>query len=486
MISIANYQDKTKHLDFSTLPEVIRKGHDFIKRVTDNGAHWDNYHNSETIKKTIDTYFEKLATYLSNGNKQHTVKQFDKSKNEWVSKEKKTAKAAIAKQPVTPATSTASLVERIPDELRFIRRYVNLDGKTKTREEILRFINSLQKSILEKKIRKTSFYAKEIRYIQDKLIEVYNGMKAKIALMLTPDTKEKLLVIANGEKVLTSVNFIKRYIGINGREGMKEKARLLFSQINKAYSTGKINDSDPYIVEMHDIKKNLESFLAEKHIKVLEIEKNTLSGLQGLLNGCGCQHLNGFDGDEGTTEQPTIMNSMEFANMQFRSLGFKGKWLELIGDPSSHFSLMVFGKPKFGKSYLCIEFAGYLARNHGKVLYIAKEEGLDKTLQDKLNDKDVKHPNLYVASSLPASLSFYDFIFLDSVNKLGMSPDDLTRLKAMYPDKSFVYVFQTTKEGKFRGANTFQHDVDAVIEVPEKGRAVQYGRFNQGGEISIF
>ena len=46
--------------------------------------------------------------------------------------------------------------------------------------------------------------------------------------------------------------------------------------------------------------------------------------------------------------------------------------------------------------------------------------------------------------------------------------------------------FQTTKEGKFKGANTFQHDVDSVIEVPERGKAVQYGRFNQGGEMPIF
>jgi len=38
----------------------------------------------------------------------------------------------------------------------------------------------------------------------------------------------------------------------------------------------------------------------------------------------------------------------------------------------------------------------------------------------------------------------------------------------------------------FRGENSFQHDVDVVIEVPEKGRAVQFGRFNQGGDISIF
>jgi hypothetical protein len=59
-------------------------------------------------------------------------------------------------------------------------------------------------------------------------------------------------------------------------------------------------------------------------------------------------------------------------------------------------------------------------------------------------------------------------------------------LKAVYPEKSLVFIFQTTKEGKFRGANTFQHDVDSEVEVPERGKAVQYGRFNQGREMPIF
>ncbi len=93
---------------------------------------------------------------------------------------------------------------------------------------------------------------------------------------------------------------------------------------------------------------------------------------------------------------------------------------------------------------------------------------------------------MYVAANIPASLTFYDFIFQDSVNRLGLKPEDLNKLKAMYPDKSFVFIFQTTKEGKFRGANTFQHDVDSVVELPGKGKAIQYGRFNAGGEMRIF
>jgi len=177
---------------------------------------------------------------------------------------------------------------------------------------------------------------------------------------------------------------------------------------------------------------------------------------------------------------------MDFAKMKFNKLGFTGKWLELIGDPSSNLAAMVFGKPKMGKSYLCIDFAGYLARNFGKVLYVPKEEGLDFTLQEKLNDQNVKHPNLNVTGSLPDSQDSYDFIFLDSVNRLGLTPDDLRLLKERHPAKSFIYIFQSTKQGNFRGENSFQHDVDVVIEVPEKGKAVQMGMINQGGEMEIF
>ena len=69
---------------------------------------------------------------------------------------------------------------------------------------------------------------------------------------------------------------------------------------------------------------------------------------------------------------------------------------------------------------------------------------------------------------------------------MGLEPNDLDELKAANPNVSFIYVFQSTKNGAFRGSQHFQHDVDVVIEIPEKGQATQYGRFNQGGEMQIF
>jgi hypothetical protein len=193
-----------------------------------------------------------------------------------------------------------------------------------------------------------------------------------------------------------------------------------------------------------------------------------------------------LSGINNSSQQVNMMPSTDFTNLQFNALGFTGKWLDFIGDPAPGFTAMVFGMPKMGKSYLCVDFAGYLARNHGKVLYVAKEEKLDATLQKKLKDKDVAHEHLFVADALPKDLSPYEFIFLDSVNKLGLSPKDLDALKASNKGKSFIYIFQATKGGKFKGNNEFQHDVDVVIEVPEQGKAVQFGRFNQGGELDVF
>jgi len=531
MFTANNYYSKVQDINFKTFPEALQKGHEYVGKVTNSGTNWKNYHASETIKKVIDTYFEKLNDHIGKSIKRASpqqkvkrpkvsspgidqaredIKTYSTLTKEGLERLLKIEQHAQKEHGSTPAITMrlralkreldkrkhrnapgkkkadkypSSMVERISEEVRLIKRFVGLNGKTKTKEDILRFINTLQKAIVEKKIRKTSEYAEQIRFIQSKLIDTFNSMGKQIRIELKQSTYEALKAVAGDEKVLSSISFIKRYIGLNGKVGMKEKARALIGQITQAYEKGKISNSDPYIVEMNELKKNLEYFISHKEVKTLEIEPNTLNGLEGIL-GCACNSI----GELGYVPitKPTIMNSMDFAKLRFNTIGMKGKWLELIGDPTTNFTAMVFGKPKTGKSFLCVDFAGYLARNHGKVLYVAKEEGLDKTLQDKLNDKDVKHSNLFVASELPTNLYMYDFIFLDSVNKLGLTPTDLNKIKASYPEKSFIYIFQTTKSGAFRGANTFQHDVDSVIEVPERGRAVQYGRFNQGGEIKIF
>lgn len=484
-IDNGNYFEVIKSIDLNSLPPELKEGHDFVVDATREGKTWKMYED-EQIKSVINAYFNALAKFT---NKKPVL-----SKADLKHVSQRTKEAPVKQGKEKADNSKLKLVERIPEELRFIRRYMNLNGKSKTKDQILSFINSLQKAILEKRIRKSSIFAKEIETIQNALIKGYYNMTRSAVFEISESALNRYRELVGSEKVFSSIPFIKRYIGLNEKAGVKAKAAALLEQIIKAEDNGKLNHSDPYRNHLLRIKKNLQLFVSDRSVKSIHIEKNELNGLEGIL-GCACTpSLNGIDEVENefaeatkaNSDEPQIMNSMDFANVKFVTIGFTGKWFDLIGNPTPGFTAMVYGKPKKGKSYLCVEFAGYLARHHGKVLYVAKEEGLDATLQIKTKDKDVAHPNLTISDGLPKDLSQYGYVFLDSVTKMRLTPEDLERLEKENPGKSFIYIFQTTKQGLFKGANSFQHEVDVVIEVPEKGIAIQNGRFNQGGQINIF
>jgi predicted ATP-dependent serine protease len=179
-----------------------------------------------------------------------------------------------------------------------------------------------------------------------------------------------------------------------------------------------------------------------------------------------------------------VISSTELAGMQFETIGLQGKYRELIGDPSVGFTAMVYGLPKSGKSTLCIDFARHLAEQHGKVLYVAIEEGFGYTLKEKFERLKAIHPNLVIAEMLPDDLSQFQFIIIDSVSKAGLSTDDLTSLRKQYPKISFIYIFHTTKVGNFRGKQGFAHDVDVIIEV-KNGVARGNGRFGVEGDLTL-
>jgi len=300
-------------------------------------------------------------------------------------------------------------------------------------------------------------------------------------------------------EISTEVRFIHRFLEFHDKILYKKTFEIFIDELQKAIQEKKITKKSPVAKDIIAMQQAaLNAFNTMKNAKHFVLKPTTIKHLKSIIEKFENAYddidedytnvkkkkmdLNGID----TGQKVNIMPSTDFTNLHFDSIGFSGKWLDFIGDPAPGFTAMVFGMPKMGKSYLCVDFAGYLARNHGRVLYVAKEEKLDATLQQKLKDKNVAHENLFVADALPSDLSGYEFIFLDSVNKLGLTPKDLDKLKADNKGKSFIYIFQATKGGKFKGNNEFQHDVDVVIEVPEQGKAVQFGRFNQGGELNIF
>lgn len=481
-----------KEINPAILSKSLREEYEYLEEVTENFTTWAYYDADVDIKKTFDQSMADIFKFDQEyKNPKKTVRKRQPRKKVNVPEPKPVVESKPPKK-ITKSTQDPDYVERVSEEVRFIKRYALMHGKVKTESQILTFINSLQRAIMEKRIRKTSKFYDEIKYIQDKLIELYNKMKKPVEIKINDDTLEKFLTIGGSEKIRMSIAYLKRYIGIQGKHIDKIKAERLMNLIKNAADKRNITPKDPYAVRIRQVYESLQSFVqSAKKNETLILHPAVLNGISQSLgcanckNTCGCS-VKGLDGVDPLPPQNTVMNSTEFAKMKFITLGFQGKWLKLIGDPCKGFSAMVFAKPKMGKSYLCIDLGGYLAKNHGKVLYVANEEKFNSTLQKKLKDKDVVHPNFFVSDVIPEDLSGYDFVFLDSVNKLNLSSEELEELKSENPAISFIFIFQTTKEGNFRGTNQFQHDVDVIIEIPEKGKAVQFGRFNQGGEINVF
>lgn len=479
MITIENIISEYPGIDQSILPDALKN--DEFEFVQEN---IDLYHEDETIKKYIDTFVEKLNEVIGNPEK-HTLQKKNKGKK---GKTNKALTETDVKKPT--AKDMSNQVAKVGLEVSFIKRFVGMHGKTKEKVQILNFLNSLQKAIVEKRIRKTSPYADEIKNIQAQLIKCHHQMGNTIKVNIDKKTLEAYSVIAHSEKVMLSVGYIKQYIGLHGKHGVKDKAASLLDRIQKAVESDKINKADLYYKEIVEIQESLTNYLQGKTQSPI-VNETTLNGLMGCFSkGKPSRKVtNELHGVESSTlfaiPETTVISSSELAGMDFETIGLKGKYRALIGDPSVGFAAMVYGLPKSGKSTLCIDFARYLAEHHGKVLYVAIEEGFGYTLKEKLERLGAIHPNLIIAEKIPDDVSQYQFVFIDSVSKAGLSSADLSRLRKVNPKVAFVFIFHTTKEGNFRGKQDFAHDVDVIVEVKE-GIAKANGRFGIGGQLDIF
>jgi hypothetical protein len=194
-------------------------------------------------------------------------------------------------------------------------------------------------------------------------------------------------------------------------------------------------------------------------------------------------------------EVPTFPKSKLFTGndlrtKEFETLAFTGKFLELIGEPEKNFSGMIWGLPKGGKSNFAFRFADYLEEYFGDVLYIAVEEGESQTLKGKieaiggstmtfLDTKDIGEMKKYIGDPK------YSFVFIDSINRAGISDEILETIKAENPTKSIVSIVQATKGGNFKGDQALTHNCGFIIKVID-GIAHHEGRYGPESKIEIF
>ena len=367
-------------------------------------------------------------------------------------------------------------VEHFTIEEKFIKRYLLLDGKTKTKDQVLNFLKSLQRAITEKQIRKTSKYADIIERIQKNLIKLINGTPDSVEVIkikLEQKALDELQKIVGDKKVRLSVTYIKRFIGLYGKE-TKEKAKKLQGLINKAVERSKIKTSDPYFDQIMIVQKALKDYLNGKDMSVSEAELRGLTGIAGFASPS-------FLGS--TFDRTDVVSSLDLQKAVFRHMGFTGIWKKIIGDPEEPFHIMIYGPGGKGKSTFGVKFGTYLSKDlQRQVLYVADEEKISDKLKDKLQRFNSYNDRLSVTGEMPSRLKGYDVIFLDSVTSMGMEPEDFEIIQEQNPATSFIYILQTNKQGNFYGKRKWEHLCDVVLRFEDGIVSVEKNRFGGIGE----
>ena len=294
-INKTNYFKEVKSIDFKALPDGLKEGFETIKFGSKDYSTWEYL---EDDKEFLKVYFEKMNSFFkasasvkTPADKEAEEKAQVKTKKNPTEKRVKPAsqKTTAKKKPSSNSKAKPNskpemidFVEKMDDCVTFIKRYVNMNNRVKTKKQVLLFISALQKSITEKKIRKASKYAKEIKHIQDELVKLYNKMGEQAKVEIKESTFNAYHKIAYGQKVMLSVAFIKRFIGIQGKTDVKDRADRLRKQMEQAVVKQKINRADPNKVKLEEIYRAVRSYLEGKS-KIIQVDKAELKGLKGLF-----------------------------------------------------------------------------------------------------------------------------------------------------------------------------------------------------------
>jgi hypothetical protein len=223
-----------------------------------------------------------------------------------------------------------------------------------------------------------------------------------------------------------------------------------------------------------------------------DVKRRIMTGIleDAARRQSGEEPMSGYG--EGGAGSDGILNSSDLLNYQYDLHPFEGKWADFVGQPSINFHAMIYGRPKQGKSILAVQWAKYLSENFGRVLYVASEEGFSVTLQKKVAEFAMNNNNLDFANfrdfeqiKNAVNMGEYRFVFIDSVNFIKITPEDVEDIKSENPNTAFITIQQATKNGNFRGSQEFAHNCDIVIRV-EAGIATQQGRFQEPTEMAVF
>lgn len=480
MIARANYFQTIKNIQPNSLPEKLKKGYDFVKELTEGHKNWDMYNRSPEIQNKVGGYFNALDSHLKSQPKQSSRKRstHDKPKKATSTKEPKEASKPKTdpipnkSQPVRVNYEHSKPVDRLSDEIKFIKRYLSLHNRVKTKAQIHNLINSLQRAILEKRIRKNSVYANEIMNMQKQLLTAFKVMKKGERFNLGPAALKRCLDIVGSSRIRTSTQLLKRFISIQGKFFTKSKAITLLRSIEGRLKAAKIKSTDPYFEQIKRVMNSLKWFVQNATLEnTLEIHQEALNGLNAVLgcaDGCQCSNKRSGryrDGLGTIDESPQVMSVDQVKSRKYNTVNLAPKWRELLGDICLPTHFFVYGSGGSGKTSFTLLFTQHLANLGYKILYVAGEQFDTPPFTKLLNQLNIAAGENYkiVPKLETLNPADFDFVILDTKDSLEIDTQEFLGLKNQFNEQSFIVVSHGIKGGDFKGKEQWRNIVDVMI-----------------------
>ncbi|MCW3788519.1 hypothetical protein [Plebeiibacterium sediminum] len=284
-LTVKNYKEATKNIDFKKLPEAAQEAH----KEFDSFA--DFYNEDKDIKEMLDNHFKIVEPYLKDSEKKSSAPKKAPAKKKTTSSQKSTknvTKKAAPKRTATKKTPAPKKAQRkpievdlMPLEIKVIRRYLNFHNKKVTERQVSLLYKVIQKAATEKTIRKTSKYASEIKSISNDLIKTYKDMNGTCKFEVPDSLYTKLKKIVDDYGVTPAVALIKRFINLYGNI-TKAKAQRLLTTVTNSLKNGKVNKSDKEFEQVKNVQKHLHDYLESDKLLVTNVQLKGLQGIAGL------------------------------------------------------------------------------------------------------------------------------------------------------------------------------------------------------------
>ena len=334
-LTVKNYKEATKNIDFKKLPKVAQETHEEFDEFA------DFYNDDKDIKEMLDNHFKLMEKFI---NEQSESKSRKKSTSEnkkepskrvikltktgdtdsdglpiykgsdrriykdidinddapdihavteegepWYSLDeslytivkKKTSSRASKSAPNKKAARKTNEVSVMPEEIKLIKRYLGFDGKFVTERQVALLYRAIQKAAVEKTIRKTSKYSEEIKKVANDLVQTYKDMGDKAEFVVPQELEQKLKTIVESYGVTPAISLIKRFINLYGNI-TKDKAQRLLTAIKNAKKNGKVNSKDEAYEKINQVVKHLEGYIKNNKLQVTSVQLNGLKGISRL------------------------------------------------------------------------------------------------------------------------------------------------------------------------------------------------------------